>query len=42
MRRGQGIEITRHDGRRFVVTVDDATVGAGVTKLLVNRVHAAS
>ncbi|MBG6238289.1 hypothetical protein IWX78_001244 [Mycetocola sp. CAN_C7] len=30
MRKGPAIEITRTDGRRLVVTVDDAEVGAGV------------
>jgi hypothetical protein len=42
LRRGEGIEITRRDGRRFVVTVTDSAVGAGVAKALSNRAHAAS
>jgi hypothetical protein len=42
LRRGQGIEITRHDGRRFVVTVNDAAVGAGVAKTLATRARASS
>ena len=40
MRRGPGIEITRTDGRRLVVTVDDAETGAGVIKTLTSRAAA--
>ena len=42
MRRGPGIEITRKDGRRLVVTVDDAQTGAGVIKTLTSRAAARS
>ncbi|MCP2030654.1 hypothetical protein L1277_000718 [Okibacterium sp. HSC-33S16] len=37
MRRGPGIEVTRRDGRRLVVTVDDAETGASVVKTLIAR-----
>jgi hypothetical protein len=42
LRHGPGIEIARHDGRRFVVTVNEAAVGAGVVKTLTARRRAAS
>ena len=29
-RRGEAIEVERHDGRRFTITVDDATTGASL------------
>lgn len=34
MRAGDGIEVTRTNGKRFVVTVDDAATGAGVLAAL--------
>jgi hypothetical protein len=34
---GPGIEVTRENGKRFVVTVDDAATGAGVLAALVAR-----
>jgi hypothetical protein len=42
MRRGPGIEVTRADGRRLVVTVDDAEQGASVVATLARRVRAQS
>lgn len=37
LRRGEGIEVTRRSGRRFVVTVDDAHTGAALLEGLVAR-----
>ena len=34
---GPGIEVTQSSGRRFIVTVDDATTGAGVLAALIRR-----
>jgi hypothetical protein len=30
VRSGEGLRLIRHDGRAFVVTVDDAAIAAGV------------
>ncbi|MCR2809685.1 MULTISPECIES: DUF1648 domain-containing protein [unclassified Microbacterium] len=38
-RRGAAIEVTRRNGKRFVVTVDDAETGARLLQALVGRVH---
>lgn len=35
MRAGEAIEVTRNNGKRFVVTVDDAETGAGVLAALI-------
>ncbi|MEO6941681.1 MAG: DUF1648 domain-containing protein [Terrimesophilobacter sp.] len=37
MRPGPGIEVTQKNGKRFIVTVDDATTGAGVLVALVKQ-----
>lgn len=37
LRRGQGIEVERRDGRRFTVTVDDAATGAALLQALARR-----
>ena len=37
LRTGEAIEVTRANGRRFVVTVDDAATGAGLLQALVER-----
>ncbi|GAA1850566.1 DUF1648 domain-containing protein [Microbacterium koreense] len=37
MHRGEAIEVTRHRGRTFVVTVDDAETGAGLLDALAER-----
>lgn len=37
LRRGDGIEVTFHNGRRFAVTVDDAATGAALLNGLVTR-----
>lgn len=42
LRRGAAIEVTRRNGKRFVVTVDDAETGARLLQALVSRVDGAS
>ncbi|WP_194411155.1 DUF1648 domain-containing protein [Microbacterium cremeum] len=42
LRRGEAIEVTRRDGRRFVVTVDDARTGAALLEALIVRGRARS
>lgn len=42
LRRGEAIEVSRHSGRRFVVTVDDAHTGAALLEGLVARETARS
>ena len=37
LRAGEAIEVTRRNGKRFVVTVEDAATGAGVLAALVQR-----
>lgn len=37
LRTGPGIEVTRHSGKQFVVTVDDAATGAALLTALVAR-----
>lgn len=37
LRRGEAIEVTRHSGRRFAVTVDDAATGAAVLQAHLDR-----
>ncbi|WES64942.1 hypothetical protein P0L94_02445 [Microbacter sp. GSS18] len=37
LRTGAAIEVTRRDGRRFVVTVDDAGTGAALLEALAER-----
>lgn len=37
LRTGEAIEVTRRNGKRFVVTVDDAATGAGLLEALVAR-----
>lgn len=41
LRTGEAIEVARTNGRRFVVTVDDAATGAGLLQALVERAAAA-
>ena len=40
-RAGEAIQVTRADGRRFVVTVDDAETGAAVLQAVVDRARQA-
>ncbi|MEV8266050.1 DUF1648 domain-containing protein [Microbacterium sp. NPDC076911] len=42
LRAGQAIEVTRNDGRRFVVTTDDAETGAALLAALAERATKAS
>jgi hypothetical protein len=37
VRTGEGIEVERTSGRRFVVTVDDAATGAALLTTLADR-----
>lgn len=40
-RAGEAIQVTRRDGRRFVITVDDAETGAAVLQAIVERARTA-
>ncbi|MEJ1155929.1 DUF1648 domain-containing protein [Microbacterium marmarense] len=42
LRAGQAIEVTRNDGRHFVVTTDDAETGASLLSALAERANAAT
>ena len=37
LRQGEAIEVTRANGRRFLVTVDDAATGAALLQALIAR-----
>jgi hypothetical protein len=41
LRAGEALQVTRRDGRRFTVTVDDAATAAALLEALSSRVRGA-